>query len=91
MGLVTVNDSELMTLKYVIPTEKPQGFDEESLVGTSQSSGTRGRHCGSSRRSFHSILRMTILTDSHFPNPVIPTERPTGFDEESRVGTTQPS
>ena len=39
MGLVTVNDSELMTgLGNVIPTEKPPGFDEESRVGTSQSS-----------------------------------------------------
>ncbi len=27
--------SELLTLKYVIPTEKPRGFDEESPVGTS--------------------------------------------------------
>ena len=40
MGLVTVNVSELMTLKYVIPTERGTS-DEESPVGTSQSSGTR--------------------------------------------------
>ena len=40
MGLVTVNVSELMTLKYVIPTEKPLGFDEESPVDTLQFSGT---------------------------------------------------
>ena len=32
---------------------------------------------------------MTVLTDRHSPNPVIPTEKPTGFDEESRVCTTQ--
>ena len=47
----------------VIPTEKPIGFDEESTVGTSQSSGTRIIHCRSSRRSFYSLLRMTVLTD----------------------------
>ena len=58
---------------------------------------------GSSRKAsikeFHQLvtltvttpLRMTISTDCHFPNPVIPTEKPTGFDEESRVGTLQPS
>ena len=43
----------------VIPTEKPLGFDEESTVGAPQSRYTRNTYCRSSRRSFHSLLRMT--------------------------------
>ena len=36
-------------------------------------------------------LRMTILTNCHSPNPVILTEKPLGFDEESTVYTSQSS
>ena len=38
-----------------------------------------------------SLLRMTELKSINPPNPVIPTEEPVGFDEESSVGTSQSS
>ena len=50
----------------VIPTEKPLGFDEESRVCNSQSRKTQSINCRSSRRSFHSLLRMTGLRDCYF-------------------------
>ena len=75
---------------FVIPTEKPLGFDEESPVYTTQSSEAQSTYSRSSRRSFHSLLRMTGLTDFHSPKPVIPTERGTS-DEASRVCTLQSS
>ena len=59
MGLVTVNVSELMTLKYVIPTEKPLGFDEESPVGTTKLSIIRITY-HSKLRSFHSLFNSLI-------------------------------
>lgn len=76
---------------FVIPTEKPRGFDEESPVYTTQSSEVQSTYSRSSRRSFHSLLRMTSLTDCHSPKPVIPTEKPRCFDEESLVCTTRSS
>ena len=93
----------------VIPTEKPLGFDEESRVCNSQSRKTQSINCRSSRRSFHSLLRMTGLRDCYFEiyitiplrmtnlrwrysiNPVIPTEKPLGFDEESTAYMSQSS
>jgi len=36
-------------------------------------------------------LSITGLTDCNFPNPVIPTEKPLGFDEESTVCTSKSS
>ena len=75
----------------VIPTEKPIGFDEESTVCSSQSGEpevpTRDPHVIRLR----SFLRMTGLTDCHSLNPVIPTEKPIGFDEESTVCSSQTS
>ena len=69
---------------FVIPTQKPLGFDEESPVYTTQSSEAQSTYSRSSRRSFHSLLRMTSLTNCHSSDTVIPTERGTS-DEESRV------
>ena len=76
------------SLNLVIPTEKPQGFDEESTVCTTKSSWIRSINCRSSRRSFHSLLKMTSLTNCHSSDTVIPIERGTS-DEESLVGTSQ--
>ena len=59
---------------FVIPTEKPLGFDEESTVYTSQLSGTLSTHRRSSRRfapqddgfnGFKTPLRMTSLGDCY--------------------------
>ena len=59
-------------LILVIPTEKPLGFDEESPVYTTQSSEAQSTYSRSSRRSFHSLLRMTSLTNCHSSDTVIP-------------------
>ena len=60
MGLVTVNDSELMTAKHCHSDRASVVSDEESTVYNSQSSEpevtTRDPHVAS-------LLRMTGLTD----------------------------
>ena len=89
-------------LNLVIPTEKPLGFDEESTVCTTQSSRTQSTHWRSSRRSFHSLLRMTGfngLMDQlritrlglSFPQTCHSDRSNEESDEESTVYTSQSS